>query len=397
MGAGGRVPAPVPFPLAAPLAVPVKSMAIRASTKPTQADWSPDARGQAVLAAVIKEHLRTGEPVASRSVSERFAGGAGWSSATIRNVLAELEEHGLVEQPHTSAGRVPTDKGYRFYVDHMLGQTRLSRADLASINSLLKNLQNETGGAPERLLGKVSHALSALSENVGIVISPSLADHRLQHIEFLQLADNRILVVLVSAPNLVHNKVIRLDETLSQEELEQTARYLNTEFGGKSLVAIRAEIVELMREEKALYDRLLMNAVMLCSRSLEGEEDGGAEVYVDGASNILAKPDFADADRMRELFRTFEEKSRLVKILNECVARDKSLPGEVRVVIGREHATPSMHDCALITAPYWIGSEVAGTLGVVGPMRIEYARMMAVVNYMARQIEQLLREEIGTA
>src|SRR5215211_9011804 len=115
-------------PPVAPLAVPVKSMAIRASTKPTQADWSPDARGRAVLAAVIKEHLRTGEPVASRSVSERFAGGAGWSSATIRNVLAELEEHGLVEQPHTSAGRVPTDKGYRFYVDHFVGDARLSRA-----------------------------------------------------------------------------------------------------------------------------------------------------------------------------------------------------------------------------------------------------------------------------
>jgi len=349
------------------------------------------------LSAIIKEHLVTGEPVGSRTISDRFAHAAGWSSATIRNVMGQLEEAGLVEQPHTSAGRVPTDKGYRFYVDHMLGQTRLSKADLASINSLLKNLQNEAGGAPERLLGKVSHALSALSVNVGIVVSPSLADHRLQHIEFFQLADNRILVVLVSAPNLVHNKVIRIDEALTQEELEQTARYLNTEFGGKSLVAIRAEIVELMREEKALYDRLLMNAVMLCNRSLEGEEAGAAEVDVDGASNILAKPDFADAERMRELFRTFEEKSRLVKILNECVARDKSLPGEVRVVIGREHAAPAMQNRALITAPYWIGSEVSGTLGVVGPMRIEYARMMGVVNYMARHIEQLLREESGTA
>jgi heat-inducible transcriptional repressor len=359
--------------------------------------YPTDPRGQAVLSAIIKEHLVTGEPVGSRVISDRFAHAAGWSAPTIRNVMAQLEEAGLVEQPHTSAGRVPTDKGYRFYVDHMLGQTQLSHADLAAIDSLLKSLQHDAGGAPERLLGKVSHALSALSENVGIVVSPSLADHRLQHIEFLQLADNRILVVLVSAPNLVHNKVIRLDETLSQEELEQTARYLNTEFGGKSLAAIRAEIVELMREEKALYDRLLMNAVMLCNRSLEGEEDGAAEVYVDGASNILAKPDFADADRMRELFRTFEEKSRLVKILNECVARDKSLPGEVRVVIGREHAAPSMQNCALITAPYWIGSEVAGTLGVVGPMRIEYARMMAVVNYMARHIERLLREQSGTA
>ncbi|HEX8708392.1 MAG TPA: HrcA family transcriptional regulator, partial [Pyrinomonadaceae bacterium] len=207
---------------------------------------------------------------------------------------------------------------------------------------------------------------------------------------------NRILVVLVSAPNIVHNKIIRVDDNLSQEELEQTARYLNVEFSGKSLLAIRAEILELMSEEKALYDKMLRNAILLCDRSLEGEEATAAEVYVDGASNILNKPDFADAERMLELFRTFEEKSRLVKILNECVTRDHSFPGDVQVVIGREHATPYMQNCALITAPYYIGSEAVGTLGVVGPMRIEYARMMAVVNYMARHIEQLLREETAS-
>src|ERR687883_601178 len=205
MGAGGRVPAPVPFPLAAPLAVPVKSMAIRATTKPTQADWSPDARGQAVLAAVIKEHLRTGEPVASRSIAGRFAGGAGWSSATIRNVLAELEEHGLVEQPHTSAGRVPTDKGYRFYVDHFVGDARLSRADISAIDRTL----GLAGDWPApRLMEKVSHALSEMSESVGIVVSPPVADSRLEHVEFLQLSDGRVLVVLVFASNLVQNKII---------------------------------------------------------------------------------------------------------------------------------------------------------------------------------------------
>lgn len=337
----------------------------------------------------------TGEPVGSRIISDRFAHAAGWSAATIRNVMGELEEAGLVEQPHTSAGRVPTDKGYRFYVDHMLGESRLSRADLASINAMLGTSQFDGGGsAPDRLMEKTSHLLSALSENVGIVVSPSLADNSLQHIEFTHLSDNRILVVLVSASNIIYNKIIRLDESLSQEELDRTARYLNTEFGGKSLAAIRAEILELMREEKALYDKLLMNAMLLCNSSLEGEEASTGEVYVDGASNILSKPEFAHAERMRELFRMFEEKSRLIKILNECVARDHLFPGDVQVVIGREHQTPSMQDCALITAPYRIGSgEIAGTIGVVGPMRIEYARMMTVVNYVARMIERLLREE----
>jgi heat-inducible transcriptional repressor len=357
----------------------------------------PDSRGQAVLAAIIKEHLVTGEPVGSRILSDRFAHASGWSSATIRNVMGELEEAGLVEQPHTSAGRIPTDKGYRFYVDHLLGDTRLSKADLSAINAFLNNPQGDVHGVPDRLMEKTSQVLSALSENVGIVVSPSLADNRLQHIEFMHLADHRILVVLVSAPNIIHNKIIRIDETLSQEELERTARYLNTEFAGKSLLEIRTVILEMMREEKALYDKLLRNAILLCDRSLEGEEATTGEVYVDGASNILTKPDFTDAERMRELFRTFEEKSRLVKILNECVARDHLFPGDVQVVIGREHAAPSMQNCALITAPYRLGSgEAIGTLGVVGPMRIEYARMVAVVNYMARLIERMLREETAS-
>ncbi|HEX8141558.1 MAG TPA: heat-inducible transcriptional repressor HrcA [Pyrinomonadaceae bacterium] len=355
----------------------------------------PDPRGQAILSAVIKEHLKTGEPVGSRTISDRFAHAAGWSSATIRNVMGELEEAGLVEQPHTSAGRIPTDKGYRFYVDHMLGETRLSKTDMAAINSFLGIQTGEQSTpAPDRLMEKTSHLLSALSENVGIVVSPSLADNVLQHIEFMHLSDNRILVVLVSASNIIHNKIIRIDESLSQTELEHTARYLNAEFSGKSLLAIRSEILELMREEKALYDKLLRNAMLLCDRSLEGEEATTGEVYVDGASNILTKPEFADAERMRELFRTFEEKSRLVKILNECVARDQPFAGDVQVIIGREHVAPSMQSCTLITAPYRIGlGDATGALGVVGPMRIEYERMVAVVNYVARLVERMLRED----
>jgi heat-inducible transcriptional repressor len=374
-------------------------MASRNSATQSSNALTPDPRGQAILSAVIKEHLKTGEPVGSRTLSDRFAHAAGWSSATIRNVMGELEEAGLVEQPHTSAGRIPTDKGYRFYVDHMLGETRLSKTDMAAINSFLGvAASGETSVTPDRLMEKTSHLLSALSENVGIVVSPSLADNVLQHIEFMHLADNRILVVLVSAPNIVHHKIIRIEDDLSQAELERTARYLNTEFGGKSLVAIRAEILELMREEKALYDKLLMNAILLCDRSLEGEEATTGEIYVDGASNILTKPDFTDAERMRELFRTFEEKSRLIKILNECVTRDQPFAGDVQVVIGREHIAPSMQACTLITAPYRIGlGEATGALGVVGPMRIEYERMVAVVNYVARLIERMLREDAASS
>lgn len=355
-----------------------------------------DSRAEVLLGALIKEHVITGEAVGSRVLSDRFSHAYGWSPATIRHVMVELEDAGFVEQPHTSAGRVPTDKGYRYYVDNMLGEARLSRGDLRAIDELFA-VGIDAVASPDRLMETASHVLSAISQNVGIVVSPSLAENRLKHIEFVQLPDKRILVVLVSISNIIHNKVIRTSDELTQDELDRTARYLNTEFSGKSLLAIRAEIVELMQEEKALYDRLLQNAVLLCERSLEGEERTG-EVYVDGTSNILTKPDFVDVERMRELFRTFEEKSRLIKILNECVSHDaQTFPGEVHVVIGREHHASSMRNCALITAPYRIGSnESVGTLGVVGPMRIEYARIMAMVNYMAKLIEDRLSEHAAT-
>src|SRR6266550_1005710 len=301
----------------------------RTSTLQTGANHILGVRAQAVLAAVIKEHLVTGEAVGSLVLADRFSNSPGWSSATIRNVLGELEESGLVEQPHTSAGRVPTDQGYRFYVDNILEEARLSRAELRAIDKVFTSSGVDSATSSDRIMEKMSHALSELSENVGIVVSPAQGENRLSHIEFVQLSDKRILVVLVTTSNIIHNKIIRLDDNITQEELEQTARYLNTEYSGKSLVTIRAEILELMRVEKALYDRLLRNAILLCDMSLEGEDSSGGDVYVDGASNILSKPDFVDVDRMRELFRTFEEKSRLIKILNECVARDQiSMAGD---------------------------------------------------------------------
>src|SRR5947209_16902586 len=220
---------------------------------------APDSRRQAVLSAIIEEHLISGETVGSHVVSDRFASAAGWSSATIRNVMAGLEELGLLQQPHTSAGRIPTDKGYRYYVDHMLDSTRLSKTDLRAIESI--GFGRETTVRPDRLLEKASHVLSELSENVGIVVWPSLAENRLRHIRFVRLPDRRVLVVLVSNSNIVHDKVITLDEEFAQDELDRTARYLNVEFSGKSLLAIRAEIIELMREEQAMYERVLANTM----------------------------------------------------------------------------------------------------------------------------------------
>lgn len=316
------------------------------------------------------------------------------SSATVRNVMADLEELGLLEQPHTSAGRVPTDVGYRYYVDNLLGVLKLSDADLLQIQKELGINDFEIPDTPEKLMERTSHVLSALSQNVGIVVSPSLANDKLQHIEFVNLSENRVLVVLVSAPNIVHNKIIRMNESVPQEELDRTARYLNVEFSGKSLAEIRSEILRLMHEDKALFDKLLQTAMLLCSQSIEDDEAVGGEVYIEGMPNILNRNDFGDIDSLRELLKTMEEKSRLVKILNECIARDNPTKGGVQVVIGSENVSTSMKECTLITAPYSIGDgSTFGTLTVLGPTRIEYARMISIVGYVAKLLEKIISAE----
>jgi heat-inducible transcriptional repressor len=357
--------------------------------------YVPGSRGQVILSALINEHFVTGEPVGSKVLADKFANASGLSSATIRNVMGELEELGLLEQPHTSAGRVPTDQGYRFYVDNLLGVLSVSNNDLQRIGEEFGLGAADHGEAPDRLMERTSQLLSALSNNVGIVVSPSLASDRLQHIEFVGLSDNRILVVLVSAPNIVHNKIIRMNISFAREELEQTANYLNAEFAGKSLAEIRVEILRLMHEEKALFDKLLQTAVILCSQSIEDEDDQLGEVYVDGASNILTKSDFTDLERLRELLSTIGERSRLIQILNECIAKDAVSKGDVQVMIGSENRTPSFQNCSLISAPYRIGnSSAVGTLSVLGPTRIEYARMISIVSYVARTLEKMMSSDI---
>lgn len=350
-----------------------------------------DRRAQIVLSAVVSEHLLTGEPVGSKTLSEKYASTGGWSSATIRNIMSELEEDGYLEQPHTSAGRIPTDKGYRYYVDNLLNILSICEEDLNLINEGF-NLSG-IGGAEdyENLPEKTSKLLSAISQNIGIVISPGFAQDLLQHINFVNLSDKRILVVLVSAPNTVHNRIIKMHESFTQEELDKTARYLNAEFAGKSLSAIRNEILHLMHEEKTLFDKMLQTAMILCSQSIEGEQAGIGGIYIDGTSNILNKPDFADFGKLRELLRTIEEKSRLVKVLNECLTREQPQSRDVRVIIGSEHSSSSMQNCTLITAPYHIGTgDAVGTLSVLGPTRIEYARLIAIVGYIAKTLERKL-------
>lgn len=344
-----------------------------------------DARSKELLSLIIKTHLVSGEPVGSRTISKLSS--EGLSAATIRNIMFDLEEAGFLEQPHTSAGRVPTDKGYRYYVDHILGETRLSEVDEHAIQ---REMLNEHWPSADQIMARASHLLSEFSDNVGIVISPSISRDPIRHIEFLRLNDGRILVITVSRAGLVKDRLVRVAEQFTPNELEHTARYLNENFSGLTLAAIRAELLKRMQEEKALYDRLLQNAILICDTGLSEDHETETEIFVDGASNILGRSDFADLERLRELLRLFEEKRRLVQLLNECVSQD--FQPLVGIRIGSENSLPGLKSCSLVTASYRFGNQIVGTLGVVGPMRMEYARTINVVNYVARMLERVLAD-----
>ena len=347
-----------------------------------------DTRSRELLTLLIKTHIATGEPVGSRAISRLTR--EGLSPATVRSSVADLEEAGYLEQPHTSAGRVPSDKGYRFFVDQMLDETRLSDTDEVALQ---QGLFGADWVSADHLLARASHLLSHVSDGVGIVVMPTR--DIVKHIDFVRLGEGRILVITVSRAGLVQDRVARLDEDFAQDELNSTARYLNENFSGMSLVAIRNELLRRLSEERDLYHRLVQNAILLCERGLSESEEEAPEIFVEGAANMVTKPDFADKEKIRELLRVFEEKSRLVKLLNECIA--PSIPQPVSVRIGAENSLPSLRGCAVITSYYGFGDQVRGSLGVVGPVRMEYARMIGVVNYVARLLEQALLVETSIA
>jgi heat-inducible transcriptional repressor len=355
-----------------------------------KAAYSSDDRKKEILATIVRMHISTGQPVGSFALAKQSS--EGLSSASIRNLCAELEDEGYLSHPHTSAGRMPTDRGYRFYVDNFVGSARLSRSDAARIKERL--LDDQSRVSPERLMERTSQLLSQLSDNVGIVVSPSITKEALQHIDFVKLSDLRILVITVSGAGRVQDRVIRVDSEFSQDELNSTARYLEENFRSRTLAEIRDELVRRLTEEKALYDRLLRNAALLCSQGLQ--EGDQPDVFIEGASNIVVKIDFGDAERMRALFKMFEQKSRIVKILNECI--ESAEREAVAVRIGSENRFADLRDCTVIASPcFYSGGAAVGSIGVVGPTRLEYGRLISIVDYVAKLFEQAMDPEPGRA
>lgn len=340
---------------------------------------SLDERQKDVLRSVIRLHIATGEPVGSESLAREL--NRSMSPATLRNVMADLEKLGYLDHPHTSAGRMPTDDGYRVFVDSLMGRTPLERREAAAIESELR----PRDGSPSQVMELASHLLSRLSNNVGFVLAPDSSRTVLRHIDLVRLPHPKILAIVVSRAGLVTHRVLEVAEEISQDQLQECANYLNAGFCGLSLAAIRERLLELMREEKALYDTLLQKVVAVGSQAFQ-VEGAASSVYLDGASNMIDRPEFEDLARMRTLFRTFEEKGRLVRILNAC------LSDGLRVFIGHEVPDPGLRDLALVTASYPVDGEKGWGLGVLGSTRMEYARVVSVVEHVARVVSQSLQE-----
>jgi heat-inducible transcriptional repressor len=348
-----------------------------------------DKRGQEILEAVVRSYIETGEPVGSRTVSRLTR--EGLSAATVRNVMAELEERNLLAQPHASAGRIPTDLAYRLYVNLLMKARKLPASEERLIES---SLQMGTAELNE-LFTTVSRLLSRLSRHLGVVVGPQVSRVRVKDMEFVRLAPHRVLLILVAASGVIHNKVVEIPEDHPQERLDALGRYLSREFSGHTLPEIRDRILEMMSHEKAQYDTLLREALALGHASLAlepGSAEASGGVFVDGAANLLSEPEFTSTQRLKALFRTFEEKHELLRVLNSCL---EEKTGGVRVLIGSENPSPEMSDCTLIASSYGSEGRTVGTLGIIGPTRMEYARAIALVDSMARVLSDALTRYSG--
>jgi len=339
-------------------------------------------RARNILRFVVDEYIQTAGAIGSRTLSKRA--GIGLSPATIRNIMHDLEELGYLKQTHVSSGRIPTERGLRFYVDSIINVRDLSEQEKATIEQYLKN-QDE---GISRLLREVSRTLSNLSHYAGLIMAPKLETIRLKHIEFVKLRDNRILIVLISQTGIVQNWLIGDEFNLDDDTLLRMTNYLNILLEGQTLFEIRQKILEEMQEEKAKVDQMMKQALVLGKTAIETSlgRQGIREVIIEGKNNILEEPAFKDIEKMKAIFNTFEEKSRLVKLLDESLTARG-----VQVYIGSESQLENFSDLSLITANYDNGASVLGTLGVLGPTRMNYSKVIPVVDYTAELVSEILR------
>ena len=342
------------------------------------ADIAHDPRARQLLRTLVSRHIRDGEPVGSQTLARHA--GLDVSPATIRNILASLEDAGLLAAPHTSAGRVPTAQGYRLFVDSLLQVRPLPDEEVARLRSELP-----AGAGTQALLGSTSELLSAMTHFVGMVSVPKRETFAFRQIEFVALDPHRVLAILVFADGEVQNRVVQVRRAFDPAELEQAARYLNAHFAGQPLATIRASLLRDLHDARSEMERLLASSVELAEQAFAPGRD---DVLLAGQTRLMGLQELADLDRLRALFEAFAEKRELLQLLE----RTAKAPG-MRVFIGEETGLAPLEGMSLVTAPYGHEGRTLGVLGVIGPSRMAYERVIPVVEAAAAALGAALNPE----
>jgi heat-inducible transcriptional repressor len=329
-------------------------------------------RHQQILSDVVRLYIETGEPVSSRSIARRHA--EPLSPATVRNVMADLEEGGYLYQPHTSAGRVPTAAAYRYFVEQVTAQATASPEDRQWIRREL-----EAAETPEAVMERASHVLAKVSRGLGIFISPPLSRSVVEHLRFLLLPDSRILVVLVTTGGLTRDKLMRTERIFRQDDLDRIAEYVNHHYVGWTLEAMRADLRVQVERDREQYGKLAGDALLLCDQSVLGDS-AERRVYIEGAAQIAVAPEFTNQEQLRELLEAIEEKDHLISLLSRCI----EAPEPVHVELGLDEMMSAGKHLALVSSSYTSKDQVQGTLGILGPMRMHYERVITAVAFMAQ-------------
>jgi len=335
-------------------------------------------RDKSILNAIINDYIETGEPVGSRTLSKKYA--FDLSPASIRNVMADLDEMGLLKQPHASAGRIPTDRGYRFYVDSILKVDVLSQTERELIDAGYEKTEMEI----PNIMKETSRILSLMTRYTAIVLAPRFSNAIFKHIEFIKLRENRILVILVSKAGLVQNKIIHVEEDIPQFDLDRYSRYLNEILENLTLVEVKERIIEEMRKEKVAFDKLFYKTLEMSKKAINGAQEG--DIYIEGKEYIFRHREFEDIEKMRNMLKTFEEKHLLVKLLDKSTVAE-----EIQIFIGAENEFQEVQNCTLITSSFGGKGQFLGTLGVIGPTRMNYSRVIPIVDYTAKVVSKILK------
>jgi heat-inducible transcriptional repressor len=335
-------------------------------------------RGAQVLRLVVEDYIETAEPVGSRTISKRMS--QALSPATIRNIMADLEEMGYLCQPHTSAGRIPTGAGFRYYVNFLLARQQLARSDR---DLLHKVRESEVAGADD-VVRNASRLLSTLSRHACVVVVSRFSHQALRSISLLRAASDKILLVAVLQGGWVQHRLIEDEPGLTTDELEKINAYLNDMAVGLTLPQLRVKILNEMRREKARYDSLMRRALLLGSKAIADSLPG--EVYIEGRANILEQPEFVeDVHKLKRILHAFEEKGTILRLLDSALESEA-----IQVAIGSENPVEELPEISVVSSGYHQGESAMGSIGLIGPVRMDYSRVIPLVEYTARLLSSIL-------